>query len=156
MAIGGMQSGKSPGPDGFPSEYFKMFSNELAPLLLSVFSESYLSGTPHPNIREAVISLILKKNKDPLQCRSYRPISLLNADAKILAKILSRRLEVVLPIINSMDRTGFIKGRYSLFNIRCILSIIHDPPSTDTPKALLSLDAERASTRWSGTTFFIL
>lgn len=52
MAIGGMQSGKSPGPDGF----LKTFSNELAPLLLSVFLESYSSGTLPPTMREGFFS----------------------------------------------------------------------------------------------------
>lgn len=130
MAIGGMQRGKTPGPDCFPSEFLKMFSNELGPLLLS---ESYSFGTLLPVMREVVVLLILKKNKDPLQCSSYLPISLLNTDAKILANILSQRLEVALPTISSTDESGFIKGRYSFFNIGRFLSIILDSPSTDTP-----------------------
>lgn len=53
----------------------------------------------------------LKKDKDPDLCTSYRPISLINVDAKILAKALSLRLEVVLPTIISNEQTGFLKGR---------------------------------------------
>lgn len=40
-------------------------------------------------MREAIISLILKKEKYPFRSNSYRPMSLLNTDVKIIAKILS-------------------------------------------------------------------
>lgn len=113
-----MQNGKSPGPDGFLSEFYKKFRNELSPLLLRVFEESFSSGTLPPTMQQAVISLILKKKKDPLDCGSYRPISLLNVDNKILAKMLARRLETVLPCVICNDQTGFIKNRQLFFNIR--------------------------------------
>lgn len=37
-AIHSMNSGKSPGPDGYPVEFYKRFSNQLAPLLLEMFN----------------------------------------------------------------------------------------------------------------------
>lgn len=79
-AIKSMQNGKSPGPDGFPSEFFKTFSGTLTPLLLSVFNESLLTNSLPPTMREATISLTLKSEKNPSHCSSYRPISLLNTD----------------------------------------------------------------------------
>ncbi len=103
-SIMSMQNAKSPGPDGFPSEFYKKCKNKLSPLLSNVFEESFSSGTLPPTMRQAVISLIFKKNKDPLDCGSYRPISLLNVDSKILAKMLARRLENVLPSIISNDQ----------------------------------------------------
>ena len=59
------------------------------------------------------ISVILKEGKDPQSCDSYRPISLLNCDYKIITKLLSKRLEIILPKLINLDQTGFIKGRYS-------------------------------------------
>ncbi|KAL0149602.1 hypothetical protein M9458_055129 [Cirrhinus mrigala] len=108
-----MNSGKSPGPDGYP----------------------------------ASISLIYKKGKDPLSCASYRPISLLSVDVKILAKILARRLESVMPKIISEDQTGFIGGRHSYSNIRRLLGVILSPSSSNIPEAIISLDAEKAFDR---------
>ena len=107
------QSGKSPGPDGFPVEFFKRFSAKLIPLLHNMFTESLASGILPITLRSAQISLLLKKNKDPHCCGSYRPISLLNVDEKILAKVLARRLERILPDIISADQTGFIRNRFS-------------------------------------------
>lgn len=105
-----MQNGKSPSPDGFPSEFFKKFSKELSPILLSVYQESFASGMLPQTMRQATISLILKKDKPPLECGSYRPLSLLNVDNKILAKMIAKRLEIVMPMLISDDQTGFIKN----------------------------------------------
>ena len=86
-AISSMQSGKSPGPDRLPSDFFLKFSADLAPVLCSVFSDSLNSSALPTSFNQACISLLLKKGKDPLDCASYRPISLLNTDVKILAKV---------------------------------------------------------------------
>lgn len=142
-----IQTGKSPGPDGFPSEFFRKFADQLSPILLSVYEESLLVGSLPLTTRQAVISLILKKDKDALNCGSYRPISLLNVDGKILSKILACRLETILPSIVATDQTGFIKGRHSFFNIRRLLNILYGPTSSDFPEILLLLDAEKAFNR---------
>lgn len=105
-----MQSGKSPGPDGFPVEFFKRFSAKLIPLLLNMITESLASGILPKTLTSAQISLLLKKNKYPHCCGSYHPISLLNVDGKILAKILAHRLERILSYIISADQTGFMRS----------------------------------------------
>ena len=124
-AISSLQSGTTPGPDGFPSEFYKEFSVQLAPFLTSVFSESLKTGTLPPTLNQACISLLLKKDKDPLDCASYRPISLFNCEVKILAKVLASRLEDVLPTIIFPDQTGFIKNHQSFFNIRRLLNVVY-------------------------------
>lgn len=142
-----MNNGKSPGPDGYPVEFFKKFSDELAPLLLEMFNHAYEQGTLPPTLTKTSISLIHKKDKDPLNCASYRPISLLPVDVKILAKILARRLESIMPLIICDDQTGFIKGRHSYSNIRRLLDVILTPSSSDSPEIVISLDAEKAFDR---------
>lgn len=92
-----MNSGKSPGSDGYPVEFYKTFSDQLAPLLLEMFNHSFKQGTLPPTLMQASISLIFKKGKDPLNCASYRPILLLPVDVKILAKILARQLDLLCP-----------------------------------------------------------
>ena len=71
-----MQTGKCPGRDRFPAEFFKTFADTLSPLLLNIFNESLQSGSLPLTLRQATISLTLKKNEDPLSCTNYRPISL--------------------------------------------------------------------------------
>lgn len=76
--IRNMQSGKCPGPDGFPAEIWKKFSDLLSPLLLLVFKEAIPTKSLPFSMHQAVISLLLKQDKDLLSCGSYHPISLLN------------------------------------------------------------------------------
>uniref|UniRef100_A0A8C9X2A1 Reverse transcriptase domain-containing protein n=1 Tax=Sander lucioperca TaxID=283035 RepID=A0A8C9X2A1_SANLU len=93
QAISSMQSGRAPGPDGFPVEFYRLFSHKLVPILNSLFKEIISTGKLPTTMTQATISVLLKKDKDPLDCGSYRPISLLCCDYKILTKVLlARRL----------------------------------------------------------------
>lgn len=151
LALQNMQNNKAPGPDGFPVEFFKVFHNQLVPLLHSVYIESLSKGSLPDTLRQASINVLLKKEKDPELCTSYRPISLMNADTKILSKALACRLEKVLPIIISKEQTGFIKGRQLFYNIRTLLNVIYSKETTAVPEAVISIDAEKAFDRieWS-------
>jgi len=150
MAIKAQQSRKSPGPDGLPSEFYAAFSTQLAPVLAAMYSDTFKRGSLPATMNQACITLLPKKDKDPLDCASYRPISLLNCDCKILAKVLARRLENVLPDIVSLDQTGFVKNRRSFFNVRRLLNIMYTTPQADS-ECLLCMDAEKAFDRveWS-------
>ncbi len=72
-----------------------------------------------------MITLILKPGKVPTECGSYRSISLLNTDGKIIAKVLAMRLERVLPAIIHDDKNGFVPNRQGFHNVRRVLNLIH-------------------------------
>lgn len=116
-----MQCGKCPGPDGYTAEFYKAFLHKLAPILIDMFNDSFESLKLPQTLTQASISLILKKNKDPLSCASFRPISLLNVDFKLLSKLLALRLESTLPSVISPDQTGFIKNRHSFFKFKTVV-----------------------------------
>lgn len=145
-AIRALQSGKSPGPDGFTVEFFKKFSPLISKILSDVYNEALSAGRLPPTLNDATISLLLKKDKDPLLCSSFRPISLLNVDYKILAKLLSLRLQQILPEIISPDQTGFMLGRHSFHNTRRLFNILNTS-SSSIPEVVVSLDAEKAFDR---------
>lgn len=96
-AISSLQPGKSSGPDGFSAEFFQILHDKLGGYMLRAFSKAFDESSVSYVMNTAIISLILKKGKDPEQCGSYRPISLLNVDIKILAKMLAKRLESIIP-----------------------------------------------------------
>lgn len=63
-----------------------------------------------PSFSQAHIVFIPKPGKDLTLCPSYRPISLLNYDIKILAMVFATRLVTILPTLVSIEQTGFIKA----------------------------------------------
>lgn len=138
QAISNMQSSKAPGPDSFTTEFYISFSDQISPLLLEVFNESLEKGCLPPTFYQANISLIHKVDKDPLDPGSYRPISLLDVDNKILAKVLATRLAKALPTVISTDQTGFIRNILLFLNIRILLNIIYTPsPNPSQPEVLI-------------------
>lgn len=127
--------------------FFKAFHAKLIPLLHSVHVKSLSLGSLPPKLRQASISVLLKKDKDPDLCTSYRPISLMNVDTKILVKALACRLEKVLPTIISEEQTGFIKGHQLYYKVRTMLNVIYLKETTVTPEVVILIDAEKAFNR---------
>ncbi len=119
----------------------------LGPLFLNSLNFAIETGCFHRDQNTALISLILKKGKNPLCCSSYRPISLICTDTKVYAKVLARRLDQVAGSLISYDQTGFFKGRCAMDNVRRLLNIIDTPNPTDDQRAILSLDSEKAFDR---------
>lgn len=94
-ALHGMESGKAPGIDGLPIDFYKSFWGELGADLLQVLSDSLSKGMLPLSCRRAVITLIPKKG-DLTDIKNWRPVSLLCCDYKLLSKVLANRLAEVI------------------------------------------------------------
>ena len=146
-AIKSLPSNKSPGEDGFPPEFYKEFRELLVPYLMEVLKKAREDNCFPESFSQAVITVIHKKGKNPLKCASYRPISLLNTDCKLVTKMLSKRLESCLPLLVNPDQTGFIINRLSSNNLRRFFDIIHLANKNKIPSVAVSLNAEKAFDR---------
>jgi len=118
-----LKNNKTPGIDGFAGEYYKVFVDDLTPVLCKLYNYVLNSGNPPESWSEAIITVLHKEGKDPLQCSSYRPISLLCVDYKILTSILATRVQKYMRKLVKPDQTGFISGRQGTNNIRRALNL---------------------------------
>ena len=143
-AIMKMASGKTPGDDGLGIVFYKCFKEQLSPYLMLIFNEILEFERMPPSMSRAIISLLPKPGKDPALMGNHRPLSLLNCDYKILAKILAVRLEKVVSSVVHLDQVGFIPGRLSSNNMRRVFQIMLKASSSNAPVIAASLDAEKA------------
>ena len=86
MVVKNLPTNKSPGPDDFTSEFYQIFREELTSVLLNLFQNKAEGGTLPNSFYKATITVIPKPDKDVTKKENCRPISLMNIDAKMLAK----------------------------------------------------------------------
>ncbi|CAL5222084.1 g4391 [Coccomyxa viridis] len=151
QALGFLPRGKAPGFDGLPYEFYQRFWEQLGPELTAVLQDAFQPDGPGqlpPDMTEGRITLLYKgKGLDRALPASYRPITLLNTDYKLAARVLADRLGPLLNHVVDSTQTGFLPQRWIGDNILAHLEIIAWYQRTQQPGALLFLDFEKAFDR---------
>jgi hypothetical protein len=138
--INSLPTKKSLGPDGFSTEFYQSFKEDLIPVLHKLFHKIEAEGTLSNSFCEATITLILKPQKDPTMIENFRPIYLIN----INAKILTNQIQYIKTIIHP-DQVGFIPGMQGWFYIQKYINVIlYINKLKDKNHMIISLDTEKA------------
>jgi exonuclease III len=140
---------KSPGPDGFPADFYQKNWETVGGDVCKAVLEFLNGGRFDVGLNSTNIVLIPKVNS-PSNPSDFRPISLCNVLYKIISKVLANRLKCFLPTIVSPEQSAFVPGRLISDNILVAFESLHSMSSRMSGKKgfmALKLDMSKAYDR---------
>ena len=143
-AISNVGTEKTPGIDGLPYELYLRLSPIYVHLLAILYNHWLKQGNIPQRFTKGVVKLLRKDKDGGDGIDNFRPITLLNTELKILAKVLSNRLQTVLASLIGPEQTCSVKGRTIQDNLHLVRTIIEN---VDSGAALIKLDQSKAFDR---------
>ena len=123
--IKNLPQNKSLGSDGFTCKFFQMFREELMPILLKLFQKIAEEGTLPTHSMKPTSPWKPKPDIGIIKKENYRPVSLMNIDAKILNQILANRIQQHIKRVIHHDQVGFIQGMPKFFSTYNWINLTH-------------------------------
>jgi hypothetical protein len=125
QAITQMEHNKSPGPDGFPAEFYQRFWDVIKKDLMAMFGHFQAGGLPLFKLNFGIITLLPKK-ENAIQIQQYRPICLLNVCFSFFTKVATMRLNSVAEHVVRPSQTAFMQGRHILDGVVTLHETVHE------------------------------
>ena len=101
---------KSPGRDGLTIEFYLQFWSIIKATILELFQFMFKNKQTCKTQKRGNIILI-PKNKNPIQVKDYRPITLLNVDLKLYTRIFANRLRQIIHKCLHPSQSGVVPGK---------------------------------------------
>ncbi|GAN06991.1 conserved hypothetical protein [Mucor ambiguus] len=138
----------SPGTDGLPYQIVHLLFSHPATAAcgLRVFNDALLHGIFPASWTQTSLVLLPKKG-DPSYLKNWRPISLINTDAKTFTRLINARLMIHLSDKISIQQMGFMPHRFIAeqgLQVQCMQTVA---TISKTPSIALLLDQEKAYDR---------
>ena len=144
LALKRQKNDKSPGLDGYTTEFIKFFWKRLGIFFYKAVNAYWRKQKLSVTLRQGIVSLLPKKDKPRNLISNWRPISLLSIFYKILSSCIAERIKSMLPFLIHADQKGFLPGRYIGESIRLLYDILFYTHNRNIPGQLLLLDFEKA------------
>ncbi|XP_027122245.1 uncharacterized protein [Coffea arabica] len=147
----------APGPDGFGSGFYQACWEIVKDSLVAAIQDYFRGGWLPKGVTSTLIVLI-PKIQGATRWQEFRPISLCNVSSKIISKLVSNRLNQLLPQLISPWQSGFVLGRQIMDNILLVQEHAKElDRRLEVPNLLLKLDMEKAYDRveWSFLLFML-
>ena len=149
-AIKEMPNNKATDPDGFTGIFFKKCWDLIKVDFMRVIHFFDSLRTDNLQWLNSANVVLLPKKDGVEGISDYRPISLMHAVAKIIAKVLSMRLAPLMDALVSNAQSAFIKKRSIHDNFMYVRNFARRLHKCKTPALLFKLDIKKAfdSVRW--------
>ena len=139
QAVAASPRGKCPGPDGLPAEFYAAILADVQDTLLQVFVEVLARGRMCESQGQGVVVLV-PKTPHSASLSEYRPLTMLNADYKILARVINKRMLPLLPQVLDPAQVGPGTDRDITASLCDVRDTISHHELTQDPAALVSID----------------
>nr|GEV75973.1 RNA-directed DNA polymerase, eukaryota [Tanacetum cinerariifolium] len=149
LAVWSCRANKSPGPDGFTFEFFKNYWNFVR-LDFCEAVEYFFEYRSFPKGCNSSFVALIPKVTDAKLVNDFRPISLIGCVYKVVTKILTNRLDVVIPDLISDTQSAFVAGRQILDGPFILNEILHWCKRKNKQVMFFKVDLAKAydSVRW--------
>jgi len=134
---------KSPGPDGWTTEFFSHFFDLVGSDLLLMVEDARITGKISSSLNSTFL-LLIPKTDQPSSFNDFRPISLCNLTYKLIAKVISTRIKPVLERSLSSEQLGFLKGRRIHDAIGVAHESIHNIYQKKQKALIMKIDLKKA------------
>ena len=125
QALKSMKNNKTPGIDGIPTDFLKVFWFYLKHFIQRSLNCCFRKGKLSYSMRQAIIICLPKDTKDRRFLKNWRPISLLCVTYKLASTVIANRMKPYIDKIVSKSQTGFLSGRNISESTRLIYDIMH-------------------------------
>src|SRR5215510_10123054 len=139
---------KAPGIDGISHDFYCLAWTIIKEDLLEVMNEMYIEGAMLPSQTKGVV-VYVPKTSDPETVTDYRALTLLNADAKLMARIIASRMKPLLKDVLHPSQYCGMASHNMLDAIAVIRDTVAEVEMTREPICILSLDFREAFDRVS-------
>uniref|UniRef100_A0A803Q8S2 Reverse transcriptase domain-containing protein n=1 Tax=Cannabis sativa TaxID=3483 RepID=A0A803Q8S2_CANSA len=141
-ALFSIVSSKSPGPNGYGSEFYREMWHDLGDEISKAILDFFHSGRIPKELNETVLALV-PKVEFPNKVVDYRPNSYCNTLYKCISKVNSSRLVELLLFLVGQNQGAFVKGRSLAHNILIFQDLINNRKNTSL-RCALKIDLGKA------------